>query len=89
MPPNGDIDDIGAVVLAAGRSSRMGPTKLLLPLGDRTVLAHVVSAVEASRAAPVVVVLGHEADAVLASLPAGRWVGARTPTRSEEAMPAA
>jgi len=77
LPPNGDIDDIGAVVLAAGRSSRMGPTKLLLPLGDRTVLAHVVSAVEASRAAPVVVVLGHEADAVLASLPAGRWVGAR------------
>ena len=32
----------GAVVLAAGASSRMGQPKLLLPWGDRTVLGHIL-----------------------------------------------
>jgi molybdenum cofactor cytidylyltransferase len=33
---------IGAIVLAAGKSSRMGTQKLLLPLGDGTVISTVV-----------------------------------------------
>lgn len=59
----------GAIVLAAGRSTRMGAHKLLLPLGDRPVVAHVVAAVLHAPVHPVVVVLGHDAHAVRAALP--------------------
>ena len=55
-----------AIILAAGSSSRMGGGrhKLLLPLHDRSVLAHVLDAVLASQARPVVLVLGHQAQVV-------------------------
>ncbi len=67
------LGNIAAVVLAAGTSSRMGDMKLLLPLGDRPVIARVVAAALATSAAPVAVVLGHEAERVRAALPSGRW----------------
>lgn len=59
-----------AIVLAAGSSSRMGDGrhKLLLPLGGRPVIAHVVDAVLASQARPIVVVLGHQAEQVRTAL---------------------
>src|SRR5947209_12730301 len=55
-----------AIILAAGSSSRMGDGrhKLLLPLDDRPVLAHVIDATLSSQARPVVIVLGHNADQV-------------------------
>ena len=55
-----------AIILAAGSSSRMGNGrhKLLLPLHDRPVLAHVLDAVLASQALPVVLILGHQAEQV-------------------------
>ena len=61
---------VAAILLAAGRSSRMGQGqhKLLLPLGDRPVLAHVVDTVLASQAHPIVVVLGHQGEQVRAIL---------------------
>lgn len=56
---------LAAVVLAAGRSSRMGAAnKLLLPFGDGCVLDAVLRAVTASGFAEIVVVTGAEADAV-------------------------
>ena len=64
---------VAAVVLAAGRSQRLGRNKLLTPLAGKAVIAHVVDAVLASRARPVVVVTGHQADEVRAVL-AGREV---------------
>lgn len=67
-----DAAQFAAVVLAAGRSSRMGAHKLLLALGDRPLIAHTVTAACASSANPVVVVLGHDADRVAAALPSGR-----------------
>lgn len=59
-----------AVILAAGSSSRMGGGrhKLLLPLHDRPVLAHVLDATLASSARPIVLVLGHQADTVRAKI---------------------
>jgi molybdenum cofactor cytidylyltransferase len=53
---------IAALILAAGSSSRMGAGrhKLLLPLGDRPVLAHTIAATLASQARPIVIVLGHQ-----------------------------
>ena len=50
-----------ALVLAAGRSRRMGgPNKLLLEVDGRPMVRQVVEAALASRAAPVIVVLGHQ-----------------------------
>jgi len=55
---------IAAVVLAAGRASRMGSNKLIAELDGEPIVRRTVRAVLASRARPVVVVTGHEADAV-------------------------
>jgi molybdenum cofactor cytidylyltransferase len=59
-----------AIILAAGSSSRMGAGrhKLLLPLNERPVLAHVIDAAIASSARPIIVVLGHQAEQVRAQL---------------------
>jgi molybdenum cofactor cytidylyltransferase len=60
---------IAAVVLAAGRSSRMGgPNKLLAEIGGKPLVRIVVDAVLTSRARPVVVVTGHQRDKVEAAL---------------------
>ena len=60
---------IAGVVLAAGRSIRMGgPNKLLAEIGGKPLVRHVVDAVLASRAQPVVVVTGHQRDKVEAAL---------------------
>ena len=61
---------IAAIILAAGSSSRMGAGrhKLLLPLVDRPVLAHVLNAALASTAHPIILVLGHQAAAVRAQI---------------------
>jgi molybdenum cofactor cytidylyltransferase len=65
--------NIAAVVLGAGRSSRMGgPNKLLAEIGGRPLVRIVVDAVLASRARPVIVVTGHQherVEAALAGLP--------------------
>jgi len=47
-----------AVVPAAGKSTRMGRPKLTLPLGSRTVLEHVVTALHAGGLEQVLVVVG-------------------------------
>jgi molybdenum cofactor cytidylyltransferase len=60
---------IGAVVLAAGRSTRMGgPNKLLEEVGGRPLVRIAAEAALASRAHPVVVVTGHQAERVEAAL---------------------
>ena len=60
------IHHTAAIILAAGSSSRMGGGrhKLLLPLRNRPVLAHVLDAALASQARPVVLVLGHQSEQV-------------------------
>src|SRR5690242_13877872 len=64
---------IAAIVLAAGRSSRMGgPNKLLAEIGGRPLLRMVVEAALASQARSVLVVTGHQRERVetaLAGLP--------------------
>lgn len=58
-----------AIVLAAGRSSRMGTSnKLTETVGDAPMVRHAVTAALASKADPVVVVTGHEAERVRAAL---------------------
>jgi molybdenum cofactor cytidylyltransferase len=63
---------IGAVILAAGASSRMGTPKQLLAVGEQTLLVRAVEATLASPVWPVVVVLGAHAEKIrptLARLP--------------------
>lgn len=60
---------VAALVLAAGRSSRTGSAhKLLLPFEGAPLVVRAVDAALASRASPVLVVVGHEAEAVRAVL---------------------
>jgi molybdenum cofactor cytidylyltransferase len=60
---------IPAVVLAAGLSTRMGRPKPLLPLpGGETFVTRIVRSFLEAGVDDVVVVLGHEADAVAAKL---------------------
>ena len=59
---------IPAIVLAAGKSTRMGHPKAALPLGDDTFLSRIVRTFHDARIDHVIVVVGHEADAVRASL---------------------
>jgi molybdenum cofactor cytidylyltransferase len=66
---------IAAVILAAGRSTRMGAhNKLLADVRGRPMLRHVAEAALASRARPVLVVVGHQAEMVKSAL-AGLQVG--------------
>jgi len=51
---------ICAIVLAAGRSSRMGVQKLLLPFGGKTVIAHIVDQFLASHVDEIHVVVGYQ-----------------------------
>jgi molybdenum cofactor cytidylyltransferase len=61
--------NIAAVVLAAGRSTRMGgPNKLLAEIAGRPLVRIAVEQVLASRAKPVIVVTGHERERVEAAL---------------------
>ena len=65
----GDRPRIAVLVLAAGQSRRMGKTnKLLVPIDGKPLLRHTVEAAAASKAAAVVVVTGHQREAVEALL---------------------
>jgi molybdenum cofactor cytidylyltransferase len=59
---------ISTIILAAGRSSRLGRPKQLLDLGGQPVIAHVVDHALAADLAEVILVLGHEADTIQSAL---------------------
>ena len=60
---------VTALVLAAGRSSRMGPTnKLLAEVNGAPLVARAVDAALASQAANVIVVTGHQGESVARAL---------------------
>ncbi len=56
---------IAALILAAGKSSRMGgPNKLLVEIDGKPMVARSVQAVRGSQASPLFVVVGHQRDRV-------------------------
>ncbi|MGC2111120.1 MAG: NTP transferase domain-containing protein [Candidatus Korobacteraceae bacterium] len=61
---------IGAIVLAAGMSSRMGEPKQLLRLGERTVLQQTLENLRGSRVDEIILVLGFAAEKIAAHLAA-------------------
>lgn len=66
-PPSGS--GVAAIILAAGRSSRMAPrNKLLEPVGGKPIVAKVADIALASGAGPIIVVTGFEAPRIAAVL---------------------
>jgi molybdenum cofactor cytidylyltransferase len=60
---------VATIILAAGRSTRMGgPNKLLAEIGGRPLVRIAAEEALASRARPVIVVTGHQRDKVEAAL---------------------
>ena len=56
---------VAGLVLAAGRSRRMGETnKLLVPLRGQPLLLHLVHALKTSRASPLLAITGYESERV-------------------------
>ena len=55
-----EIENIAAVVLAGGRSTRFGANKLVADLGGKPMVRRVVEAALGSAAFPVLVVTGHQ-----------------------------
>jgi molybdenum cofactor cytidylyltransferase len=58
------MKDVAAIILAAGRSRRMGKFKPLLPFGNQTVIESCVSNLRAANIAEIVLVVGHHAEDV-------------------------
>ena len=59
---------IAAILLAAGKSSRMGVNKMLAEIDGRAMVTRTAQRLLSSHARPIVAVLGNEADAVDAAL---------------------
>jgi molybdenum cofactor cytidylyltransferase len=59
------VTRVGAVVLAAGASTRLGEPKQLVMLGGETLLERAVRAAREAGCSPVVVVVGAEAEQIL------------------------
>ncbi len=58
------MNDIWAIILAAGESKRMGMPKMLLPFDGLTMIEKVISNVAHSKVSKILVVLGAEKDAI-------------------------
>ena len=69
---------ISAVILAAGRSTRMGRLKQLLPYREHTVIEQVILVLLASPVDEALVVTGHERMAVEAALASEDWAKAES-----------
>jgi len=56
------LEQVSAILLAAGRSRRMGAFKPLLPFGDSTVIESCLKHLRGAGVGEIAVVLGHRAD---------------------------
>ena len=59
-----ELNDIAAILLAAGRSRRMGAFKPLLPFGDKTVIEQCIANLTGAGIQNITVVVGHRADEI-------------------------
>lgn len=60
---------VSGIILAAGRSERMGRPKALLPIFGTTFLEHIVHQIHGSRLIDVKIVLGYQPECILDRLP--------------------
>lgn len=78
------MKDVAAILLAAGRSRRMGAFKPLLPFGKRTVIESCIENLRAAGIEEIVVVVGHRADEVKEKLKDSRLRFAVNPDPDSE-----
>jgi molybdenum cofactor cytidylyltransferase len=55
---------VSGIILAAGKSTRMGSPKALLKIGDKSFAQHIVATLIASRVLDIVLVLGADAEPI-------------------------
>lgn len=77
---------IGAIVLAAGQSRRMGQPKLVLPWGKHTVIEQVVGTLFSAEIQKIVVVTGGARDLVEAALSGSEVTFAHNPDYDQSEM---
>lgn len=84
MPPRADADPppIAGVILAAGAAQRFGAQKLLAPLNGRPLVQHVIDAANASCLEDIILVVGTNANDLVAQLDVGRTRVVRNPDPS-------
>jgi len=63
-----EAGSVSAILLAAGKSSRMGKLKQLMPLGESTILEQTLANLLGSKVTEVIVVLGYKAEEVVKRL---------------------
>jgi molybdenum cofactor cytidylyltransferase len=68
-----DSSRVGAIILAAGKSTRMGEPKQLLRLGQSTVLERTLENIRGAGLDEIVLVLGSSAEAIRQHLPASAF----------------
>jgi molybdenum cofactor cytidylyltransferase len=64
--PSPKTNDVAAIILAAGQSSRMGAFKPLLPFGDKTVLESTIDYLRRGGIETIIVVVSQRADEIKA-----------------------
>ena len=64
IPINNKKRQVAAIILAAGKSQRMGRQKLLLPLNGNTILGKTIENVKRSGINDIVLVLGHMGETI-------------------------
>jgi molybdenum cofactor cytidylyltransferase len=62
------VNDVAAILLAAGQSRRMGAFKPLLPFGNKTVIESCIEYLREAGVETVVAVLGHRSDEIRGKL---------------------
>ena len=78
------MKDVAALLLAAGRSRRMGAFKPLLPFGDVTVIETCINNLRGAEVNDIVVVVGHRANEIQKQLEAYELCFALNPDSESE-----
>ena len=78
------MNQVAAILLAAGQSRRMGAFKPLLPFGNKTVIECCIDYLRDGGVETIVVVLGHRADEVRESLAERQLIFAVNPDPNSE-----
>jgi molybdenum cofactor cytidylyltransferase len=77
-------DDVAALVLAAGMSSRMGKFKPLLPIGEHTLIEQVIKNIRAASIQRILVVVGYKAETLIPVLERNQVSWVENPNSTQE-----
>ncbi len=68
------MQPVPGIILAAGKSRRMGQNKLLLPFNNKVILQHVLDTAAQTPLSPLILVLGPESNKLQEQISTGRAV---------------